>query len=161
MKFLNIILYASAINNCVSIAVSIASAYDRDTQGQRYIQTEIHTDRETERQRDTKMSRHRDIQTLEYTNKKKPTHDDTQTLRERQREREKGKQKKGKRALFWQNKSAQSTAVDVDTGTPLRASTSGPPTSHTPCTYVWVELTREQSKIAPYLFETTVVHPPS
>ena len=30
-----------------------------------------------------------------------------------------------------QNKSALSTAVDVDTGAPLRASTSGPPPSHT------------------------------
>ena len=60
-----------------------------------------------------------------------------------------------------QNKSAPSTAVDVDTGPLLQASTSGPPPSHTPCLDIWVELTREQSKITPYLFETTVVKTPS
>jgi len=53
---------------------------------------------------------------------------------------------------------AQNAAVDVDAGAPLQASTSGPPPSHAPGSLdIWVELTREQSKIATYLFRTTVV----
>ena len=49
----------------------------------------------------------------------------------------------------WQNKSAHSTAVDVDTGAPLRASPNGSPPSCTPCRDIRVDLTREQSKIVP------------
>jgi len=61
----------------------------------------------------------------------------------------------------WQNRLAQSTAVDDDSDAPLRASINSPPVSHTPCSYFWVQLTREQSKIASYLFETPVVKSPS
>ena len=60
----------------------------------------------------------------------------------------------------WQNKWAHITGVNVDTGAPLQPNTSGPPPSHTPCTYNWVGLRREQSKIVLYLFQTLVVKTP-
>jgi len=60
--------------------------------------------------------------------------------------------------------------VDVDAGAPLQygqstslqADTSGPPPSRTHGqTYGWLELTRIDQMIDSYLFETTVVKPPS
>ena len=59
-------------------------------------------------------------------------------------------------------KLAQGAAVDVDAGAPLQARTSGPPPSNAPGSLdIWVELTREQSKITPYVFRTTVVKLPA
>jgi len=49
----------------------------------------------------------------------------------------------------WQNKSAHSTADDVDIDVTLRASNSGPLPLHTPCPDTRVQLTREQSADCP------------
>ena len=55
-----------------------------------------------------------------------------------------------------------SRPLDVDAGAPLQADTGWPPAlTRTPGFHTWLKLTREQSKIASYLFETPVVKNPS